>query len=107
MIVFRSIAVPIKATLGLPALGRAPPSAPSSRCSSGAGSTDLLGVRRPGPIVSFLPIFVMGVLFGLAMDYEMFLVSAMREDYVQSGDPARGRRCAASGPRRRSSRRPR
>ena len=39
-----------------------------------------------GPIVSFLPIFVMGVLFGLAMDYEMFLVSAMREDFVHSGD---------------------
>ena len=36
--------------------------------------------------MSFLPIFVMGVLFGLAMDYEMFLVSAMREDYVHSGD---------------------
>jgi RND superfamily putative drug exporter len=39
-----------------------------------------------GPIVSFLPIFVMGVLFGLAMDYEMFLVSAMREKYVETGD---------------------
>ena len=39
-----------------------------------------------GPIVSFLPIFVMGVLFGLAMDYEMFLVSAMREEFVQTGD---------------------
>ncbi len=38
-----------------------------------------------GPIVSFLPIFVMGVLFGLAMDYEMFLVSAMREDFVTHG----------------------
>ena len=40
-----------------------------------------------GPIVSFLPIFVMGVLFGLAMDYEMFLVSAMREEFVRDGDP--------------------
>ena len=37
--------------------------------------------------MSFLPIFVMGVLFGLAMDYEMFLVSAMREHYVVSGVP--------------------
>ena len=49
----------------------------------------------------------MGVLFGLAMDYEMFLVSAMREDYVQSGDPHAGRAPWASGPRRGSSRRPR
>ena len=37
--------------------------------------------------MSFLPIFVMGVLFGLAMDYEMFLVSAMREDFVHTGEP--------------------
>ncbi len=58
----------------------------SSRCSSGAGWTLwCLGLAN-GPIVSFLPIFVMGVLFGLAMDYEMFLVSAMREDFVHSGD---------------------
>ena len=86
MIVFRSIAVPIKATLGY-------------LLSVGAALGAVVVVFQwgwadaswPGssthPIVSFLPIFVMGVLFGLAMDYEMFLVSAMREDYVQPGDP--------------------
>ena len=85
MIVFRSIAVPVKATLGYVL---------SVGVALGAvvavfqwGWLDgPLGLQA-GPIVSFLPIFVMGVLFGLAMDYEMFLVSAMREDYVQSGDP--------------------
>jgi RND superfamily putative drug exporter len=40
----------------------------------------------PGPILSFLPIILMAVLFGLAMDYEVFLVSGMREHYVHSGD---------------------
>ena len=52
--------------------------------------------------MSFLPIFVMGVLFGLAMDYEMFLVSAMREHYVISGDPREAvrRGLPRLGPRR-------
>jgi RND superfamily putative drug exporter len=85
MIVFRSIAVPLKATFGyLLSVGVA----------LGAvvmvfewGWTDNLfpGISD-GPVVSFLPIFVMGVLFGLAMDYEMFLVSAMREHFVASDD---------------------
>ena len=35
---------------------------------------------------SFMPIVVMGILFGLAMDYEVFLVSRMREEYVHTGD---------------------
>ena len=76
-----------------------------SRCSSGAGWTRDARSWPNGPIVSFLPIFVMGVLFGLAMDYEMFLVSAMREDFVHSGDA----REAVSGVsrRRRGSSRPR
>ena len=87
MIVFRSLAVPVKATLGyLLSVGTA----------LGAvvvvfqwGWLDGIApglAGGGGPVVSFLPIFVMGVLFGLAMDYEMFLVSAMREHFVTSGD---------------------
>ena len=49
---------------------------------------DLLGVSQEGPIVSFLPILMIGILFGLAMDYEVFLVSRMREAFVH-GDDAR------------------
>ncbi|MCB0893070.1 MAG: MMPL family transporter, partial [Propionibacteriaceae bacterium] len=41
-----------------------------------------INLEEPGPIISFLPIILMGVLFGLAMDYEVFLVSRMREEYV-------------------------
>ena len=40
-----------------------------------------------GPIASYLPIVLMAVLFGLAMDYEVFLVSRIREDYIRGGDP--------------------
>jgi RND superfamily putative drug exporter len=47
---------------------------------------DLLGVYTPGPILSFLPIFLIGILFGLAMDYQLFLVSGIREAYTHSGD---------------------
>jgi RND superfamily putative drug exporter len=43
---------------------------------------ELLGVHTPGPILSFLPIFLIGILFGLAMDYQLFLVSGMREAHV-------------------------
>ena len=85
MIVFRSIAVPIKATLGyLLSVGAA---LGAVVAAFQWGWLDPVMGEAAGPIVSFLPIFVMGVLFGLAMDYEMFLVSAMREDYVVTGDP--------------------
>ena len=88
MIVFRSIAVPIKATLGyLLSVGAA---LGAVVAAFQWGWLDPIMGESAGPIVSFLPIFVMGVLFGLAMDYEMFLVSAMREEYVQTGDAARG-----------------
>jgi putative drug exporter of the RND superfamily len=47
----------------------------------------LVGLDTPGPLVSFLPILLIGILFGLAMDYEVFLVSRMREDYVHGDTP--------------------
>ena len=49
---------------------------------------DLFGVHAPGPVLSFLPIIATGILFGLAMDYQLFLVSGMREAYAH-GAPAR------------------
>jgi RND superfamily putative drug exporter len=48
---------------------------------------DLLGVPATGPVISFLPVILMAVLFGLAMDYEVFLVSRMREEYVHGAAP--------------------
>jgi RND superfamily putative drug exporter len=47
----------------------------------------LLGVENTNPIVSFLPVLLISILFGLAMDYEVFLVSRIRESYVESGRP--------------------
>ena len=86
MIVFRSIAVPIKATAGyLLSVGTAL-GAVVTVFQLGRLDPVLPGLAN-GPVVSFLPIFVMGVLFGLAMDYEMFLVSAMREEFVRTGQP--------------------
>lgn len=51
---------------------------------------DLLHVAKVGPIISFMPIILMGVLFGLAMDYQVFLVSRMREDFVHDPDLREG-----------------
>ncbi len=85
MIVFRSIAVPIKATLGyLLSIGSAL-GAVTAVFIWGWFATQL-NVSYIGPVVSFMPIILMGVLFGLAMDYEVFLVSAIREDYVHGHD---------------------
>ena len=47
----------------------------------------LFGVTYSGPIVAFLPILTIGILFGLAMDYEVFLVSRMREEHLAGADP--------------------
>jgi len=47
---------------------------------------DVFAVENPGPILSFMPILLMAVLFGLAMDYEVFLVSGMREEFVKTGN---------------------
>lgn len=46
----------------------------------------LLGVNRPGPVESFLPVMLFAILFGLSMDYEVFLVSRIHEEYLKSGD---------------------
>lgn len=47
---------------------------------------ELVGIQTTGPIFPFLPIMVFAILFGLSMDYQVFLVSAMQERWEQSGD---------------------
>ncbi|MDO3297757.1 MMPL family transporter [Mycobacteroides abscessus subsp. massiliense] len=84
--VFRSVWVPIKATAGyLLSVGAA--FGATSFVFQQGHLADLLHVSHTGSVVSFLPIILMGVLFGLAMDYEVFLVSRIREHYVHRGDP--------------------
>ncbi|BDZ46092.1 MMPL family transporter [Naasia aerilata] len=87
MMVFRSLFVPIKAALGflLSVIGSFGVVVAVFQLGIGA---DLIGAE-PGPILSFLPILLIAVLFGLAMDYEVFLVSGMREAYVHTGDARR------------------
>ena len=84
MVVFRSIWVPVKATLGFLLSVLAAFGTIGAVYGWGWGA-DLLNATT-GPVISFLPIILMGVLFGLAMDYEVFLVSRMREDFVHTGD---------------------
>jgi RND superfamily putative drug exporter len=84
--VFRSIWVPVKATAGYLLSVGAAFGATSFVFQQGHLSS-VLGVAHTGSVVSFLPIILMGVLFGLAMDYEVFLVSRIRENYVHQGDP--------------------
>lgn len=81
MVVFRSIWVPIKAAVGYLLSVAAAFGVIALVFEHGVGA-DLLHVAKTGPVISFMPIILMGVLFGLAMDYEVFLVSRMREDYV-------------------------
>lgn len=86
--VFRSIAVPVKAALGyLLSVGAA--FGATSFVFQQGHLAQALGVQHTGSVISFLPIILMGVLFGLAMDYEVFLLSRMREEYVHHRDPHR------------------
>jgi RND superfamily putative drug exporter len=87
-VVFRSVAVPVKATLGY-LLSVAASFGAVAAVFEWGWLADELNVSRVGPVISFMPIILMGVLFGLAMDYEVFLVSRMREEYVHFGDAQR------------------
>ncbi|WP_368492321.1 MMPL family transporter [Cutibacterium sp.] len=84
-VVFRSIAVPIKATVGYLLSVLAAFGAAQLVFNRGIGLS-VVNLDRTVPIISFMPIVVMGILFGLAMDYEVFLVSRMREEYIHTGD---------------------
>ncbi|CAM5665934.1 MMPL family transporter OS=Streptomyces alboniger OX=132473 GN=CP975_14590 PE=4 SV=1 [Streptomyces alboniger] len=86
IVVFRSILVPLKAALGfllsvLAALGAV------VAVFQWGWLGSLFGVEQTGPIMSMMPIFMVGVVFGLAMDYEVFLVTRMREAYVHGERP--------------------
>ncbi len=79
--VFRSLWVPLKAALGyLLSLGGA--FGATTLVFNEGWLKEAINLPEAGPVISFLPIIVMGILFGLAMDYEVFLVSRMREEYV-------------------------
>ncbi|WP_405812203.1 MMPL family transporter [Streptomyces sp. NBC_01520] len=84
-VAFRSLLVPLKAVLGF-----------LLSIAAGLGVTvwvfqnghlnGVLGIPSAGPVTAFLPVLLIGVLFGLAMDYEVFLVSRMREHFEHTGN---------------------
>ncbi|MEV0284802.1 MMPL family transporter [Kribbella sp. NPDC050820] len=88
LLVFRSLVIPLKAAAGF-------------LLSAGAALgvvvavfqwgwlADVLGVANAGPVVSFLPIILVAVLFGLAMDYEVFVVSTIHEEWIRTGEARR------------------
>ena len=86
--VFRSVWVPLKASVGY-LFSVAAAFGVTAMVFEYGWFNEPLFVDVNGPVVSFMPIMVMGVLFGLAMDYEVFLVSRMREEFVHTRD-ARG-----------------
>jgi RND superfamily putative drug exporter len=86
MLVFRSILVPIKAALGFLLSVGAALGAIVLVFQQGHGA-GLFGVDETGPIMSTMPIFLVGIIFGLAMDYQVFLVSRIREAHIHGEEP--------------------
>jgi RND superfamily putative drug exporter len=83
--VFRSIAVPLKAAvMNLLSIGAA--YGVIVAVFQWGWFADLIGVEETVPIVSFMPLMLFAVLFGLSMDYEVFLLSRIREEYLHRRD---------------------
>ncbi|MEU9608911.1 MMPL family transporter [Streptomyces sp. NPDC048057] len=85
ILVFRSVLVPLKAALGfllsvLASLGAL------VAVFQWGWLKDLFGLEQTGPVMSLMPILMVGIVFGLAMDYQVFLVTRMRESYVHGAD---------------------
>ncbi len=87
MLVFRSVVVPIKATAGF-LLSILATFGATTAVFQWGWLSGLFGFDTGGPLMSFMPIIVTGILYGLAMDYEVFLVSSMREAHIH-GQAAR------------------
>jgi len=86
VMLFRSLAVPLLATLGfLFSLGAS--LGATVAIYQWGWLSDVFGVAQPAPLLSFMPVLVVGILFGLAMDYQMFLVSAIHEAHSTGRSP--------------------
>jgi membrane protein YdfJ len=88
MVVFRSLLIPLKAVLGF-VLSMAATFGFTVYVVQDGNLQDLFGLPGPSAILFLLPILSIGILFGLAMDYEVFLVSKMREEYTHTGNAKR------------------
>ncbi|TQL20004.1 MMPL family transporter [Streptomyces sp. SLBN-134] len=88
LLAFRSIAIPLKAAAMNVAAVAAAFGVVVAIFQWGWGS-ELLGLGSAGPIEPFLPVIMVSVLFGLSMDYQVFLVSRMYEEWLETGDNRR------------------
>ncbi|MFJ8112657.1 MMPL family transporter [Streptomyces sp. NPDC096132] len=86
LLVFRSLLVPVMATLGF-LLSVSAAFGLTTAVFQWGWMQSLIGIDATAPLVSLLPVIITGVLYGLAMDYQMFLVTSMREAHVH-GEPA-------------------
>jgi len=85
MVVFRSLLVPLKAVLGF-VLSLGATLGFVTWVVQDGNFVEMFGFATTSPVLNFLPIITIGILFGLAMDYEVFLVSRMREEFTHSGN---------------------
>ncbi|MFF4018472.1 MMPL family transporter [Streptomyces sp. NPDC001843] len=88
LVAFRSLGIPLKAAVMNIAAVAAAFGIVVAVFQWGWGS-ELLGLGRAGPIEPFLPVIMVSVLFGLSMDYQVFLVSRMYEEWLETGDNRR------------------
>jgi RND superfamily putative drug exporter len=87
MLVFRSLLVPLKAVLmNLLSIGAA--YGVMVAVFQWGWGKDLIGVAKEGPVEAFVPMMLFAIVFGLSMDYEVFLLSRIKEEYDRTGDNA-------------------
>ena len=88
LVVFRSVVVPVKAAvMNLLSIGAA--YGVIVAVFQWGWLAGVVGIGKPGPFEAWAPIMLFTILFGLSMDYEIFLLSRIREDYVRTGDNSR------------------
>ena len=85
MVLFRSIVVPLTAAV-TSLLSFAAAMGITVAIFQWGWASGLLGISNTGPIFPFLPVMVFAILFGLSMDYQVFLVSRMQEEWGRTGD---------------------
>ena len=85
MVVFRSVLVPLKAAI-MNLLSITAAYGVMALAVNGGPLGKLIGIPDPTPVPSFIPMMMFAILFGLSMDYEVFLLSRIREEYHKTGD---------------------
>jgi RND superfamily putative drug exporter len=96
MIAFRSVVIPLTAALMNLLASAASFGVVVAVFQWGAGS-ELLGVGKAGPVEAVLPVIMLAILFGLSMDYQVFLVSRMHEDWQRTGSNQHAVRTGQAG----------